>query len=71
MLEIGAGTGANLAYYRADTRLTAIEPNPHMARRLRRRAIRLGREIDIVPGRGEELPFDEASFDCVVSTLVL
>jgi len=71
VLEVGGGTGANLAYYPDDTRLTVAEPNPHMAVRLRRRAMRLEREIDIVSARGEQLPFDDSSFDCVVTTLVL
>ena len=71
VLEIGGGTGANLPFYRGDARLTVVEPNPHMARRLRRRAARLGRRVEIVPGRGEKLSFPDSSFDSVVTTLVL
>ena len=70
-LEIGAGTGANLPFYPRDVRLTAVEPNPHMAKRLRRRAVRLGREVAVVSDVGERLTFRESSFDCVVTTLVL
>ena len=71
VLEIGGGTGANLPYYGRDVRLTVAEPNPHMTRRLRRRAERLGRTIVVVPDAGESLRFKDGSFDCVVTTLVL
>ena len=30
LLEIGAGTGANFAYYPDNTKLTCIDPNPHL-----------------------------------------
>ena len=71
VLEIGGGTGANLKYYPAQSNLTVVEPNPHMVKRLRRRAEEFGREVAIVPDRGERLPFQDASFDSVVTTLVL
>ena len=71
VLEIGGGTGANLPFYPANVDLTVVEPNPHMAKRLRRRSARLGRQVRIVPDVGEKLPFLDASFDSVVTTLVL
>jgi ubiquinone/menaquinone biosynthesis C-methylase UbiE len=71
VLEIGGGTGANLAHYPPSTRITMLEPNPHMVRRLRRSADRLGRAVTIVPGVGESIPFADGSFDSVVTTLVL
>ena len=71
VLEIGAGTGANLAFYPDDLRLTAVEPNPHMARRLVRRSARQGRDVAVCSERGERLSFPDASFDSVVTTLVL
>ena len=70
-LEIGGGTGANLPYYAADARLTFLEPDVHMVRRLRRRAERLGRRVEIVRQVGERLPFADGSFDSVVTTLVM
>ena len=42
-----------------------------MVKRLTRTASRLGRDVRIVQEAGERLPFDDASFDCVVTTLVL
>ena len=41
VLELGAGTGLNLQYYRADLDgLTLTEPEPGMAERLERRTTR-------------------------------
>ena len=71
VLEIGGGTGANLAHYPPSTRITVLEPNPHMVRRLKRCADRLGRPVTVVPGVGESMPFSDGSFDSVVTTLVL
>ena len=71
VLEIGGGTGANLPFYRRDVRLTMLEPNPHMVKRLKRTADKLGRSLDIVVGSGEEISFLDNSFDSVVTTLVL
>lgn len=71
VLEIGGGTGANLAFFPPDIQLTVVEPNPHMAERLRRKASRLGLEVVVFPGVGEDLPFRDASFDTVVTTLML
>jgi SAM-dependent methyltransferase len=67
VLEIGAGTGLNLAHYPADVDLVLTEPSPDMRERLAARAG--GR--DISPDFVEQLPFPDASFDVVVSTLVL
>ena len=68
VLEIGAGTGLNAQHYTdAVTDLVFCEPEEPMARRLRERVSR-GR---VVSAPAEALPFDDASFDTVVSTLVL
>ena len=71
VLEIGGGTGANLPYYPQDVSITFIEPDLHMIKRLRRHAAQRGREAAIVQQVGESLPFADASFDAVVTTLVL
>jgi ubiquinone/menaquinone biosynthesis C-methylase UbiE len=71
-LEIGGGTGLNLDHYPAAvTSLTVTEPDPFMAKRLRARAGPEGaRPVTVVEAPAEELPFDDAAFDTVVSTLV-
>ncbi|MBI1885895.1 MAG: class I SAM-dependent methyltransferase [Chloroflexi bacterium] len=70
VLEIGCGTGANFAYYRdGASEIIATDPNPYMLERARRKAAALSRPIDIRAASAEELPFEDGSFDTVVSTL--
>ncbi len=72
VLEIGAGTGANFPYYNDQTEeLIATEPDPHMLKRAKSRAEDVGRTIELRQAPAEELPFDDDSFDTVVSTLVM
>jgi ubiquinone/menaquinone biosynthesis C-methylase UbiE len=71
-IEIGAGTGLNLPHYPpAVTRLALIEPDPHMRRRLERRAARLGRDVEIRSATADRLPFPDGSFDTAVVTFTL
>lgn len=72
VLEIGAGTGANLAFYPdAVQALTLAEPERPMATRLARRVAGQRRQAEIVEAPAERLPFPDGTFDTVVSTLVL
>ena len=67
VLEIGAGTGANLPHYGDEVEtLTVTEPDEAMARRLEQRAQELGRQVDVVRAPVEQLPFDDGSFDVAV-----
>ena len=71
VLEIGGGTGANLPYYPPHTNVTFVEPDPHMIQRLRRHIRNQDSHAAVVQQVGESLPFADASFDAVVTTLVL
>lgn len=70
-LEIGIGTGRNVAFYPAGVRLTGIDISPAMLALARQRAATLGRAVNLREGDAAALPFREAGFDTVVLTLVL
>jgi SAM-dependent methyltransferase len=72
VLELGAGTGLNLRHYPDHvSEVLLTEPDPHMAAKLRKRASRLPLDTSVVEAAAERLPFDDASVDTVVATLVL
>jgi ubiquinone/menaquinone biosynthesis C-methylase UbiE len=74
VLEIGAGTGANLDHYPdAVTELVLTEPEEPMARRLEGKLVAAGgaRRSEVVRAPAESLPFPDDSFDTAVCTLVL
>lgn len=68
VLEIGGGTGLNLAHYLPGVELIVAEPDRHMRARLLARA---GREVELVDWRAEQLGTADSSCDAIVSTLVL
>jgi ubiquinone/menaquinone biosynthesis C-methylase UbiE len=73
VVEIGAGTGANLDHLGDGVeRWTAFEPSAAMAARLRAHAARTAdHEVEVIEAPAEALPLPPASVDVVVSTLVL
>src|SRR3954449_7678697 len=72
VLEIGFGTGLNLPHYPEHVRrITTVDPNLGMSRLARRRIARSGIEVDQRVLSGEALPFEDESFDSVVSTWTL
>ena len=72
VVEIGAGTGANLPFYRdAVSDLVVCEPAEPMARRLERKLAKFERPVRVVRAPAENLPLENGSFDVAVSTLVL
>lgn len=69
VLELGVGTGLNLAHYRTMDSLAAIDPDiESLQRALSRRngSVR----ILLNQARAEQLPFADESFDVVIGTLV-
>jgi ubiquinone/menaquinone biosynthesis C-methylase UbiE len=73
VLDVGAGTGANLPHYPSErvSDIVLLDPSSGMLERARRRAAELGRDVQVVVQRAERLPFDDGSFDTVVFTLSL
>lgn len=73
ILEIGAGTGVNLPHYPARvTQITLSEPDTQMRRQLEKRIDHFQRErISITPWEASAIEMPDASFDTIVSTLVL
>ena len=70
VLEVGVGTGRNLPYYPAQSRVVAIDLSPGMLRRAVKRAERLGRQVDFILADAQRLPFREGSFDTITATCV-
>jgi ubiquinone/menaquinone biosynthesis C-methylase UbiE len=73
VLEIGIGSGLNLAFYDPAkvTRVTGIDPSAGLLERARRRASDAAVPVELVPGEAESLAFADQSFDCVVMTYSL
>jgi ubiquinone/menaquinone biosynthesis C-methylase UbiE len=71
VLEVGAGTGLNLRHYERASRVVAVEPDPGMARRLRKRAPEAAVPVEVLAGTAESLPFEDGAFDTAVITFVL
>lgn len=72
ILEIGFGTGLNLPLYPQDVRkITTVDPNVGMHSLARQRIEKAGIEVDPRVLSSERLPFDDNTFDCVVSTFTL
>jgi len=72
ILEIGFGTGLNLPHYPKQVRkITVVDPNPGMHCKAEKRIEQSGIDVDHRLISGERLPFDDGTFDCVVSTFTL
>lgn len=72
VLEIGFGSGHNLPHY-PDTvdRLLAVDPSGRALEIARPRIERSPVSVELVGLDGQQLPLDDASVDCVVSTFTL
>jgi ubiquinone/menaquinone biosynthesis C-methylase UbiE len=72
VLEIGAGTGANIEHYSDQvTRLVLTEPDKHKRRIMEKKISGKGlNKIQISDGTAEQIRAEDESFDCVVAFLV-
>ena len=66
-LDLGCGTGRNLALLPPGTRSVGVDPCPQSLARARRRSPR----SMLVRARAEALPFRDGTFDTIASGLVL
>lgn len=75
ILDVGVGTGdlfVDLAKAHRGAELTGVDLSPAMLARARTKLARLGLERHrLVRGDARSLPFDDASFDLVISTYVV
>jgi SAM-dependent methyltransferase len=74
ILDVGCGTGTlaiALARAAPDAVVTGVDGDPAILDRARHKATGAGAGVVFAAGRAEQLPFPEASFDCVTSTLML
>ena len=72
VLEVAAGTGKNLPYYRdygGSRTIIAVDVRREMLHRARQRAASLRMNVSFVLADSEALPFSRDPFDTVVSTL--
>lgn len=72
VLEIGAGNGRNFGFYPAAVEeVVAVEPEPHLRSLAHDAATMAPVTVRVVDAVAGALPFEDASFDAAVSTLVL
>jgi len=73
VLEIGIGSGLNLAFYdktKVD-RVIGLDPSPELQVMARKRAAEAGIDVDWVTLSSEVIPLDDASVDSIVVTYTL
>lgn len=73
VLEVGIGTGLNLAFYNPAqvTHICGLDPAADMHRKGRERAAQISIPVEQVTLGAERIEADDASFDTVVSTFTL
>jgi ubiquinone/menaquinone biosynthesis C-methylase UbiE len=72
VLEVGAGSGANFAYYPGTvTHVVAIEPEEHLRAQATAAADVAGIAVEVRAGLADRLPAEDGSFDAAVLSLVL
>jgi ubiquinone/menaquinone biosynthesis C-methylase UbiE len=72
VLDVGTGPGrllVELARMRGDLRLTGVDPAADMIATARRNLSEFGERADAVVAGATDLPFEDGTFDLIVSTL--
>lgn len=72
VIEPGAGNGLNFAHYPAEVaEVVAVEPEPYLRHRAMDAAAGAPVAVNVLPGRADELPAGDHSFDAAVASLML
>lgn len=72
VLELGIGSGLNLPFYGPDvTSVHGVDPSAALLERAARAGEAAGRRLELAQAPAEQLPFDAARFDTVVTTWTL
>jgi ubiquinone/menaquinone biosynthesis C-methylase UbiE len=72
VVEVGAGNGMNFRHYpHSVTEVVAVEPENNLRALAESAAASAPVPVTVVGGHGDALPFDDASFDAAVVSLVL
>src|SRR5690242_17949942 len=75
MLDIGCGTGSLALVAKAQVgqtgKVVGVDPSPEMIDRAKLKAAKKHVEVDFQVAWGQALPFPDASFDVVLSTVML
>ena len=72
VLEIGIGTGLNLAHYGSNIlRVRAVDPAAILSARVTKRRATVRFPVEITHQSAEQLPYQDQQFDIVVSTWTL
>jgi SAM-dependent methyltransferase len=72
VIEVGAGTGANFAYYPSGVEeIVAVEPEPYLRNFAQQAAKRGHARVTVLDAPAEELPVEADAFDAAVASLVL
>jgi ubiquinone/menaquinone biosynthesis C-methylase UbiE len=71
VVDVGAGTGANLRHFRHAERVILVEPDRYMRARLSSRLGESSVPVEVYDADAEHLPLPDGAADAVVFTLVL
>ena len=72
VLEIGIGSGLNLAFYSdAVSAVVGLDPSPELLAMAAKRADKTPFATELVNAPAEDMPFESASFDTVLTTWTL